>query len=158
MNGNAIAAGVIQALYCDYRIMQKGYYLALNESRISVNLSDTAFNLVKRAVGSTHKAKYVLQTGKNFYAKEALQIGLIDKISKSTNPNEFINECIDILANDYLKSDLNIAKNIKKMANNDISNVIKTDGESRKKRNEAFTAPNVVAFAKRITKRKQAKL
>lgn len=84
MNGHAMGLGAVLAIFSDYRIMiEKKGRIGFPESQIGINFPAVPGFMLKEIVGIT-KARDLLYSGKGLKAEEALEIGLIDEISSSS--------------------------------------------------------------------------
>lgn len=81
LNGHAVAGGCILATSCDYRLMVTGKAkIALNEVTFGASLFAGCIAILKNLVGQ-RTAEKILFSGTMFSAEEALNMGLIDRVS-----------------------------------------------------------------------------
>lgn len=97
LNGHTIAAGCMLALAADFRIMvPEKPKISLNEINIGVPVFAGALEMLRFSVGQRN-AEHVLKSGKMYSPDEALQLGMIDKLS---NPEMLMNEAMTV-ASEY---------------------------------------------------------
>jgi len=85
LNGHAIAGGCMLALACDSRIMTSGKAkISLNEISFGSSVFAGSVEMLKFCVGAKN-AESVLYSGAMYTAEEAIQLGLIDRISSPEN-------------------------------------------------------------------------
>lgn len=80
MNGHALGGGLELALACDLRIAQAGARLGLPETGLAIIPGAGGTQRLPRLIG-LGKAKELIFTGASLQAEEAIQIGLIERIS-----------------------------------------------------------------------------
>ena len=78
IKGACPAGGCILSMACDYRFMTEEGYIGLNEVKIGVPVPRTWCKIMERLVGG--RAGHMLLTGVMCKPKQALQIGLVDKV------------------------------------------------------------------------------
>lgn len=90
INGPAVGAGMDLALMCDIRFMAEG--AILSEGYINVGLvpAEGGAYFLPRIVG-TAKALELLWTGEKITAEQALQLGIVNKV---TAPERLLNEAV----------------------------------------------------------------
>jgi len=79
INGIALGGGTEIALACDLRIAVPTAVMGLIETRLGIIPGAGGTQRLPRLVGSG-KAKEIIFTGRRIYAREALEIGLINKL------------------------------------------------------------------------------
>ncbi|KAM7427803.1 hypothetical protein ABFA07_021127 [Porites harrisoni] len=79
INGHALAGGCVLSLACDYRIMAEGPTIGLVETEAGVPPPFWVFNNLAAVVGKGAAEKAILSS-KRYTAKEALDIGMVDKV------------------------------------------------------------------------------
>ncbi|XP_076824510.1 enoyl-CoA delta isomerase 1, mitochondrial-like [Clavelina lepadiformis] len=79
INGHAPAGGCAMALMCDYRVMQEGKTIGLNETQLGIAAPFFFVDLMTSVIG-TRKATLALQLGSMFSSNEALKAGLVDEV------------------------------------------------------------------------------
>ncbi|XP_030371461.1 uncharacterized protein LOC115621815 [Scaptodrosophila lebanonensis] len=79
ISGFCIAGGLELALFCDLRVMEDTAVMGFFNRRMGVPLSDAGSVRLAAAVGYS-KALEIIETGRRVYAKEALKIGLTNRI------------------------------------------------------------------------------
>ena len=89
VNGVALGGGTELALACDIRIASENATLGLTETRLAIIPGAGGTQRLPRIVGVA-KAKELIFTGKRVSAKEALDIGLVNKICTLDN---LLSEC-----------------------------------------------------------------
>jgi 3,2-trans-enoyl-CoA isomerase len=83
ISGHSPAGGCILAICCDYRIMAAGkFIIGLNEIPVGIIVPDSVFNLYAFWLGKRKAYQYLME-GKLLQVDEALEAGLIDKVSAS---------------------------------------------------------------------------
>jgi len=81
LTGHAPAAGIVMALFGDYRIMPRGDYVTgLNEVQVGLVVSSVIHKALERAVGP-RTAEKILVAGSLLKAEQAFEIGLIDELA-----------------------------------------------------------------------------
>ncbi|MBF0118953.1 MAG: enoyl-CoA hydratase/isomerase family protein [Desulfobacterales bacterium] len=89
VNGIALGGGTELSLACDIRIASENASMGLTETRLAIIPGAGGTQRLPRIVGVA-KAKEMIFTGKRVDAKEALQIGLVNKVCKL---EELLYEC-----------------------------------------------------------------
>ena len=85
INGHAVAGGCMLALTTDYRIMvEEKARMSLNEINIGASVFAGPVEMLRFGVGS-RKAELVLTSGQMYEPKEAMAMGLVDKLSARDN-------------------------------------------------------------------------
>ena len=79
ISGYAVAGGLELALWCDLRVAEIGSVLGVFNRRFGVPLIDGGTYRLPRIVGMGRALDMIL-TGRSVEAKEALQIGLVDRL------------------------------------------------------------------------------
>ncbi|CAK8678957.1 unnamed protein product [Clavelina lepadiformis] len=79
INGQAPAGGCAMALVCDYRVMQEGKIIGLNETQLGITAPFYLADLMTATVGA-RKSRLALQLGYLFSSQEALNAGLVDEV------------------------------------------------------------------------------
>src|SRR5215831_17075627 len=77
--GPAVAGGMELALWCDFRVMQRDAYFGVYCRRWGVPLIDGGTVRLPRLVG-LGRALDIIMTGRKVTAKEALAIGMCDRV------------------------------------------------------------------------------
>jgi enoyl-CoA hydratase/carnithine racemase len=80
MQADALGGGLELALCCDLRVAAEGAKLGLPEVRLGVMPGSGGTQLLPRVVGLA-KAKELILTGEIIDAKEALKIGLVNRVA-----------------------------------------------------------------------------
>ena len=81
MTGHAPAAGIVMALFGDYRVMADGDYVTgLNEVQIGLVVTPLIYQSLLRVVGA-RTAEKILVAGELLKAGQAFEIGLIDELA-----------------------------------------------------------------------------
>ncbi len=89
VNGIALGGGTELALACDIRIASENATMGLTETRLAIIPGGGGTQRLPRLVGRG-KAKELIFTGRRVDAGEALDIGLVNKISP---PEKLLEEC-----------------------------------------------------------------
>ncbi|HEY9072903.1 MAG TPA: enoyl-CoA hydratase-related protein [Desulfobaccales bacterium] len=89
VNGIALGGGTELALACDIRLASATATLGLTETRLAIIPGAGGTQRLPRLIGRG-KAKELIFTGRKVDAQEALQIGLVNKVSE---PTALLNEC-----------------------------------------------------------------
>lgn len=92
INGIAIGGGLELALACDLRIAAENASFALSETSLGIIPGAGGTQRLPRIIG-VHKAKEMIFTGKRLSAQEALQAGLLLKV---TYRKELIDTAMDL--------------------------------------------------------------
>ena len=161
INGAVIAGSVLLALRCDYRIMFSDSYIAMNEVRNGIKFrGQEIHHFIQRFVGSASKATYVLQTGKNFYAKEAKQMGLIDAIIEKRDTRMLLDESIRVLEEDYFVAEKEAAALARQLGRDDLMKNYDqmTDADAELYADSFFDPKVQAAIQKLFKKTKKSKL
>ncbi|KAH8419043.1 hypothetical protein KR222_001823, partial [Zaprionus bogoriensis] len=79
ISGFSVAGGLELALLCDLRVMEDTAVLGFFNRRLGVPMSDGGTVRLAAAVGYSN-ALDIIETGRRVYAKEALRIGLVNRI------------------------------------------------------------------------------
>ncbi len=79
INGYAMAGGAVLGILADYRLMGEDARYSFNEIKLGLPLGLKLLNILKQTVGSFH-AKHLSQLSVIVRSKEALEIGLADRI------------------------------------------------------------------------------
>ena len=94
INGIALGGGTELCLACDIRIAAMNASMGLTETRLAIIPGAGGTQRLPRIIGRG-KAKELIFTGRRVDAKEALQIGLVDKICER---GSLLDECHKIAA------------------------------------------------------------
>jgi enoyl-CoA hydratase/carnithine racemase len=94
VNGIALGGGTELALACDIRIASESATMGLTETRLAIIPGAGGTQRLPRIVGKG-KAKELIFTGRRVDAKEALEIGLVNKVAP---PAKLIDECVQMAA------------------------------------------------------------
>ena len=109
LNGHTIAAGCMLALAADFRIMvSENAKISLNEINIGVSVFAGALGMLRFCVGQRN-AEHILKSGKMYSPEEALQMGMIDKMS---NSDMLMNEAMKV-ASEYAEKNPKAFRSIK---------------------------------------------
>lgn len=118
ITGQCIAAGVLIALFCDYRVMADGKYnISLSEVKVGVTLPSCFYLSLKRIVGSLN-AERILIFGDNYTPQQAKTMGLVDEV---VNQEDVINRSIEKLEQ-ILKIPHHSLTSTRKIARQDLIN------------------------------------
>ncbi len=80
ITGHAPAAGIILALFCDWRVAEDGpFAMGLNEVRIGIPMPAVVAALAARTVGP-RRAEALCVAGSLLEPRDALAIGLVDRV------------------------------------------------------------------------------
>jgi len=79
ISGFCVAGGLELSLLCDLRVMEDTAVLGFFNRRLGVPLSDGGSVRLAAAVGYSN-AVDIIETGRRVYAKEALRIGLVNRV------------------------------------------------------------------------------
>ncbi|MDA8135223.1 MAG: enoyl-CoA hydratase-related protein [Desulfobacteraceae bacterium] len=90
VNGTALGGGTEVALASDIRIASETASMGLTETRLAIIPGGGGTQRLPRIIGVA-KAKELIFTGRRVDAKEALEIGLVNKI---TSPETLLAECL----------------------------------------------------------------
>jgi len=94
VNGIALGGGTELALACDIRIVSESATMGLTETRLAIIPGAGGTQRLPRIVGRG-KAKELIFTGRRVGAKEALEIGLANKVAQ---PAALIDVCLEMAA------------------------------------------------------------
>lgn len=94
VNGVALGGGTELALACDLRIASATATMGLTETRLAIIPGAGGTQRLPRLIGRG-KAKELIFTGRRVDAREALQIGLVNKICP---PEALLDECMAMAA------------------------------------------------------------
>jgi enoyl-CoA hydratase/carnithine racemase len=92
VNGIALGGGTELALACDIRIASETASMGLTETRLAIIPGAGGTQRLPRLVGRG-KAKELIFTGRRVDAREALEIGLVNKVSP---PGALLDECMSM--------------------------------------------------------------
>jgi enoyl-CoA hydratase/carnithine racemase len=92
VNGVALGGGTEVALASDIRIASENASMGLTEARLAIIPGGGGTQRLPRIIGVA-KAKELIFTGRRVDAKEALQIGLVNKVAK---PENLLDECMEM--------------------------------------------------------------
>ncbi len=93
VNGIALGGGTELALACDIRIASENASMGLTETRLAIIPGAGGTQRLPRLIG-VGKAKELIFTGRRVDAKEALDIGLVNKTCES---GSLLDECMKIV-------------------------------------------------------------
>ncbi len=130
INGHSPAGGCVMALACDARVMAEGkYIIGLNEVPVGIIVPNSIFELYSFWLGKANATRSLLE-GKLFNPEEALQIGLVDEITKPesilTAAERKVRKYMAFEQNTWQQSKLNIRKQLIATANSDQSTELET--------------------------------
>ncbi|HEX7504743.1 MAG TPA: enoyl-CoA hydratase-related protein, partial [Syntrophales bacterium] len=94
VNGVALGGGTELALACDIRIASENATMGLTETRLAIIPGAGGTQRLPRLVGRG-KAKELIFTGRRVDAKEALEIGLVNKVASA---EKLIDACLEMAA------------------------------------------------------------
>ena len=94
VNGIALGGGTELALACDIRIASESATMGLTETRLAIIPGAGGTQRLPRIVGRG-KAKELIFTGRRVDSKEALAIGLVNKVAPA---GRLIDECLEMAA------------------------------------------------------------
>ncbi len=94
VNGVALGGGTELALACDIRIASENATMGLTETRLAIIPGAGGTQRLPRLVGRG-KAKELIFTGRRVDAKEALEIGLVNKVATA---EKLIDACLEMAA------------------------------------------------------------
>ncbi len=94
VNGIALGGGTELALACDIRIASENATMGLTETRLAIIPGAGGTQRLPRIIGRG-KAKELIFTGRRVDAREALEIGLLNKV---TQPEALIETCLEMAA------------------------------------------------------------
>ncbi len=89
INGAAFGGGTEITLACDIRIISKTASMGLTETRLAIIPGAGGTQRLPRLIGRG-KAKELIYTGRRVSAREALDIGLVNKVCE---PGDLMDEC-----------------------------------------------------------------
>jgi Delta3-Delta2-enoyl-CoA isomerase len=93
INGHAFAAGLMTAMFCDYRIMNphKGF-VCLNELDFGAHLRPQMAIIFKQKIPNPHTFRTMVLESKRFNALQALEGGIVDALGGLDETLKFIEE------------------------------------------------------------------
>ncbi len=92
INGNCLAAGVILAAACDYRLAVEGHYrMGITAARVGMVAPFWGMELIAQTVGR-RRAEYDLQT--QYSPTKAEEVGFVDKFAQ-----HFVKTILDVVRN-----------------------------------------------------------
>jgi enoyl-CoA hydratase/carnithine racemase len=92
LTGHAPAAGIVMAMYGDYRVMSSGRFkTGLNEVQVGLVVSPVIHKGLVRLVGA-HRAERLLVSGNMVDSQEALELGLVDELAD--NPQATVDRAV----------------------------------------------------------------
>lgn len=93
MNGHAFAAGLMTAMFCDYRVMNphRGF-VCLNELDFGAHLRPQMAIIFKQKLPNPHTFRTMVLESKRFTALEALEGGIVDALGGLEETLKFIGE------------------------------------------------------------------
>jgi len=94
VNGVALGGGTELALACDVRIASENARMGLTETRLAIIPGAGGTQRLPRIIGRG-KAKELIFTGRRVDAREALEIGLLNKVAQ---PGTLIETCLEMAA------------------------------------------------------------
>lgn len=94
VNGIALGGGTELALACDLRIASENATMGLTETRLAIIPGAGGTQRLPRLVGRG-KAKELIFTGRRVDAKEAFEIGLVNKVAPA---EKLLDECLQMAA------------------------------------------------------------
>lgn len=94
VNGVALGGGTELALACDIRIASENATMGLTETRLAIIPGAGGTQRLPRLVGRG-KAKELIFTGRRVDAREALEIGLVNKVASA---EKLIDACVEMAA------------------------------------------------------------
>ena len=94
VNGIALGGGTELALACDLRIASENATMGLTETRLAIIPGAGGTQRLPRLVGRG-KAKELIFTGRRVDAKEAFEIGLVNKVAPA---EKLLDECLEMAA------------------------------------------------------------
>jgi len=94
VNGIALGGGTELALACDVRIASENATMGLTETRLAIIPGAGGTQRLPRIIGRG-KAKELIFTGRRVDAREALEIGLLNKVAQ---PGTLIETCLEMAA------------------------------------------------------------
>ncbi len=94
VNGIALGGGTELALACDIRIASENATMGLTETRLAIIPGAGGTQRLPRIIGRG-KAKELIFTGRRVDAREALEIGLVNKVAQ---PGALIETCLEMAA------------------------------------------------------------
>ncbi|MGA2402839.1 MAG: enoyl-CoA hydratase-related protein [Syntrophobacteraceae bacterium] len=92
VNGVALGGGTELALACDIRIASENATMGLTETRLAIIPGAGGTQRLPRIIGRG-KAKELIFTGRRVNAREALEIGLVNKVAQ---PGALIETCLEM--------------------------------------------------------------
>lgn len=97
IEGYAVAGGMELALWCDLRVMASGATLGIFCRRFGVPLVDLGTIRLPRMIGHSRAMDLIL-TGRPVHAKEALEIGLVNRLAENGQAYDKAKELAKTLA------------------------------------------------------------
>ncbi len=94
VNGIALGGGTELALACDIRIASENASMGLNETRLAIIPGGGGTQRLPRIVGRG-KAKELIFTGRRVDSKEAIEIGLVNKVAPA---QKLMDDCLAMAA------------------------------------------------------------
>ncbi|XP_060520511.1 enoyl-CoA delta isomerase 1, mitochondrial-like [Cylas formicarius] len=79
INGHSPAGGCLLATSCEYRVMQKGFTIGLNESQLGM-IAPKWFMMAMKNVIGIRQTEMALTLGRLFNTDEAHKLGLVDEV------------------------------------------------------------------------------
>ena len=127
LNGHTIAGGCMLALACDSRIMTSGKAkISLNEISFGSSVFAGSVEMLKFCAGPKN-AESVLYSGAMYTAEEAIQLGLIDRVS---SPENLMDEARKV-ARDFAAKDLLAFRALKSLLRKPVAEeMVKREKES----------------------------
>ena len=92
VNGIALGGGTELALACDIRIASENATMGLTETRLAIIPGAGGTQRLPRIIGRG-KAKELIFTGRRVNAREALEIGLVNKVAQ---PGALMETCLEM--------------------------------------------------------------
>ena len=122
LNGHTIAGGCMIATACDYRIMVTGKAkISLNEITFGSSVFAGSVEMLKSSVGHRN-AESILCSGAMYSAEQALDLGLIDRISSEQD----LLPLAERVADDFASRDSRAFESIKQLLRRPIAEEMKT--------------------------------
>jgi len=93
LNGHAFAAGIMTAMFCDYRVMNphRGF-VCLNELDFGAQVRPAMGNIFKQKIPNPATFRTMVLESKRFNALEALERGIVDALGSLEETVKFIEE------------------------------------------------------------------
>ena len=90
IQGPAVGAGACLALACDLRITAPGpHKLGFTFSKLGIHSGMGGSHLLQQALGSSAQVNEILLTGKSLSGEEALELGIVNKLSENVKEDAF---------------------------------------------------------------------